>query len=78
MAKDRELGEHWLGIFRDDLSESLLATVAHVEHAMASCNTSSRRDAEKSGLSLVFETGTPFPLPTVSKLGNERTTLCSN
>ena len=36
MAKDRELGEHWLGIFRDDLSESLLATVANMEHKMAS------------------------------------------
>lgn len=66
MAKDRELGEHWLGIFRDDLSESLLATVANREHGMASSNTSSRSDVEKSGLSQVFETGTPFPLPTVS------------
>lgn len=77
MAKDRELGGLWLGIFRDDLSESLLATVANMEHAMASSNTSSRSDVEKSGLSPVFETGTPFPLPTVSKLGDEKTPLRS-
>lgn len=77
MAKDRELGKHWLGIFRDDLPESFLATVANMEHAMANSNISSRSDVEKSGLSPVFETGTPFPLPTVSKLGKEKTTLCS-
>ena len=40
-ANDGNLAEHWLGIFRDDLSTSLLETVATMEHRTASSIASS-------------------------------------
>ncbi len=46
-ANDGELGEHWLGIFRDDLSESLLETVAIMETPSPS-SESSNIDSEKT------------------------------
>ena len=47
-AKDREPGEHWLGIFRDDLSESLLETVATMEHKTVSSNASLKSDGSEN------------------------------
>lgn len=67
-ANDGELGEHWLGIFRDDLSESLLETVATMEHKTASSNIRA-----KPVSSPVQEKVTSFPSPTSSKSHNKKT-----
>ena len=71
-ANDRELGEHWLGIFRDDLSESLLETVATMAHKTASSNVS-KIIREKPVSSPVQEKVTSSPSPTSSKSDNEKT-----
>lgn len=71
-ANDRKLGEHWLGIFRDDLSESLLETVAIMEHKTAS-STMSKNNRGKPVSSPIQENATPFPSPTSSRLDSEKT-----
>ena len=71
-ANDGDLGEHWLGIFRDDLSESLLETVAIMEHKTASSDIS-KNIRENPVSSPVQEKMTSFPSPTSSKSDNEKT-----
>ena len=76
-ANDGELGEHWLGIFRDDLSESLLETVAIMEHKTASSDMS-KNNREQTVSSPVLEEVTPFPSPESSNIDSEKTTSCSD
>lgn len=71
-ANDGELGEHWLGIFRDDLSESLLETVAIMEHKTANSNAS-KNIRGKPVSSSVQEKVTPLPSSASSKFDNEKT-----
>lgn len=71
-ANDGELGEHWLGIFRDDLSESLLETVATMEQKTASSNMS-KNFRGRPVSSPVQEMVTPVLSPTSSKFDIEKT-----
>ena len=73
-ANDQKLGEHWLGIFRDDLSESLLETVATMKHNMASSNALSKSMVS----SATSEKAVPSPSLTTSKPDSENSTFCSD
>ena len=76
-ANEGELGEHWLGIFRDDLSESLLETVVIMEHKTSSSNVS-RNNREKTVSSPVFEEMMHIPSPESSNTDSKKTISCSD
>ena len=76
-ANDKELGEHWLGIFRDDLSESLLETVATMEHKLTSSSVTLKSMEEDWAVSQVSKKAVPISSPTVPELDSELITLCS-
>ena len=74
-ANDKELGEHWLGISRDDLSESLLKIVATMEHKLASSSVTLKSMAEDWAVRQVSEKAVPIPSPIVPELDSELITL---
>ena len=76
-ANDKEPGEHWLGIFRDDLSASLLETVATMERKEVSSFASSENNEVERVLDLVPENATPSSSRTVSESDIEMISTCS-
>lgn len=77
-ANDKELGEHWLGIFRDDLSESLLETLATMEHQTDRLNAYPKNVIEKPVSGSIPEALTQFSSPPVSNFDSEKTMSCSD
>lgn len=77
-ANDRELGEHWLGTFGDDLSKSLLEIVAIMEYKTASSSEPSESIGEKPVSSPVLEEVSPSSSQTLSNSDSEKTMLCSD
>ena len=76
-ANDKELGEHWLGIFRDDLSASLLETVATMEHQKIFSIASSENIEVKRVLDPVPEIAIPSSSRTVYQSDIEMSSMSS-
>ena len=76
-ANDEELGEHWLGIFRDDLSASLLETVATMERKEINSFASSKNNEVKRVSEPLPENPAPSSSRTVFGSDIEMISMCS-